>query len=56
MLYSGVITLGTEPVTVHANAEFVYEGDERYGALDEESVENNMIGPVTAIFSPAAGN
>ena len=56
VLYSGVITLGTEPVTVHANAEFEYEGDGRYGALDEDSVENNMIGPVTAIFSPAAGN
>ena len=51
VLYSGVITLGTDHVTVQANAEFVYEGDGRYGALNEESVENNMIGPVTAVFT-----
>ena len=50
VLYSAVITLGIEPVTVHANAEFIYEGDGRYEALNEESVENDMIGPVTAEF------
>jgi len=54
VLYSGVITLGAEPVTVQATAEFTYEGDGRYNALTEESEENNMIGPVTAIFTPAS--
>jgi len=53
VLYSGVMTLGAEPVTVQANAAFAYEGDGRYDALTEESVENNMIGPVTAVFTPA---
>jgi len=52
VLYSAMITLGADPVTVHAAAEFTYEGDGRYGALNEDSVENNMIGPVTVVFTP----
>jgi len=54
VLYSGVIPLGAETVTVQANAEFTYKGDGRYDALTEDSVENNMIGPVTAIYTPAS--
>ena len=53
VLYSGVITLGLEPVTVQANAEFTFEGDGRYATLTESSGETNMIGPVTAVFKPA---
>ena len=53
VLYSGAITLGAETVTIHANASFAYEGDGRYEALTEDSVENHMIGPVTAIYTPA---
>jgi len=52
VLYSAMITLGAEPVTVHADAEFTYEGDRRYEALNEESAENNMIGPVTVVYMP----
>jgi len=52
VLYSGVITLGAEPATAQANAEFTLEGDGRYAALDETSGETNMIGPVTAVFTP----
>ena len=53
VLYSGVITLGTEPVSVQANAEFTYDGDGRFAALTADSPENEMIGPVTAVFTPA---
>ena len=56
VLYSGVITLGADPVTVRADAEFTYEGDGRYAALTPESGENGMIGPVTAVFTPDAGD
>jgi len=52
VLYSGAIPLGIEPVTVQANAEFTFEGDGRYSALNESSSETNMIGPVTAVFAP----
>jgi len=53
VLYSAVITLGADSVTVNATAEFTYEGDGRYGALDEDAVENNMIGSVTVVFTPS---
>ena len=56
VLYSGAVTLGDEPVTVQANAEFIYEGDGRYAILTPDSDENNMIGPVTAVFTPTIGN
>jgi len=52
VLYSGIITLGDSPVTVEGTAVFHYEGSERYDALTADSVENNMIGPVTATFTP----
>jgi len=52
VLYTGVITLGSDPVTIQATPEFTYEGDGRYEALNEESPENKMIGPVTATFTP----
>ena len=56
VIHSGVITLGTEPVTVLANADFVYIGDLRNEALTSDSEENNLIGPVTAVFTPTVGN
>ena len=52
VLFSGVITVGDAPFTVHGDAVFHYEDSERYAALTVDSVENNMIGPVTAIFTP----
>jgi len=52
VLYSGVIALGAEPVYVHANVELAFEGDGRYAALTETSRETNMIGPVTAVYTP----
>ena len=52
VLYSGVITLGAEPVTAQANAEYTFEGDGRYATLTETSGEISMIGPVTAVFTP----
>jgi len=52
VLFSGVITLGDEPVTVQGEAVFHYEDSERYAALTDSSPENNMIGPVTAVFTP----
>ena len=52
VLYSGVITIGDEPVTVQADPIFHYEGSDRYDALTPDSVENNMIGPVTAELIP----
>ena len=54
VLYSATIALGADPATVHATADFTYEGDGRYGALNDESVENSMIGPVTAVFTPTS--
>jgi len=52
VLFSGVITVGDAPVTVQGEAVFRYEGSGRYDALTANSVENNMIGPVTAVFRP----
>jgi len=52
VLFSGVITIGDDPVTVQGEAVFHYEGSDRYDALTADSVENNMIGPVTAVFIP----
>jgi len=52
VLYSGVITIGNEPVTVEADAEFVYEASDRQAALTNASPENSMIGAVTASFVP----
>ena len=54
VLYSGVITLGDSLVSINAVAEYSYQGDGRYAALTSDSVENDMIGPVTAIFTPSA--
>jgi len=52
VLFSGVITVGDNPMIVQGEAVFHYEGSDRYDALTAGSVENNMIGLVTATFSP----
>ena len=52
VLYSGVITISDEPVTVQADVEFVYEKSNNQAALTEDSPENAMIGAVTASFTP----
>ena len=56
VLYSGVIGVNDAPVTVQADAEFVYEASDRYAALTSDSPENKMIGAVTAKYNPNAGN
>jgi hypothetical protein len=56
VLYSGVITLGDEPATVIADAEFVYAASDGQAALTSASTENAMIGAVTAKFTPVAVN
>ena len=53
VLYTGVVEVGGDAATVDANAEFVYEGSDRYDALTESSTENNMIGPVIVQYIPA---
>jgi len=52
VLYSGVITVGDNPSTSQGNALLHHEGSDRYDALTLDSIENNMIGPVTATFTP----
>jgi hypothetical protein len=53
VLYSGTITVGDDPVTVQADAEFIYAGSGDQPALTDDSPENSMIGPVRASFVPA---
>ena len=52
VLYSGVITIGDEPVTVQAGVEFVYDESDNQAALTSDSPENAMITAVTASFTP----
>ena len=52
VLYSGIIEIGNNPVTVHADAEYTYESSGRNNALTVNSPENDMIGLVTATFTP----
>ena len=52
VLYSGIIEIGNAPVTVKADAEFVYAGSGNQPTLTIGSSENNMIGAVTATFIP----
>jgi hypothetical protein len=56
VLYSGVIDISGDAVTVRADAEYFYEeSDDGQSALSEASPENAMIGTVTASFIPADG-
>ncbi|MCL1849246.1 MAG: DUF2271 domain-containing protein [Clostridiales bacterium] len=48
--YSGVIQVGDAPDTAEGQAEFLYEASGTNAALTEASVENRMIGPVTASY------
>ena len=56
VLYSGVIEVGDNPVTVQGDVEFFYEGANDQPALSDNSPENTMIGAVTASFVPGANN
>ena len=56
VLYSGVIPVGDVPAEVLADAEYIYEGSDRYSALTEDSPENNMITAVIAAFTPNTGS
>ena len=50
VIYSGVVMIGDAPVTIQADAEFIYEGSDRQAALTTNSPENAMIGAVTVSF------
>jgi len=52
VLFSGIITIGDTPITIHPDPVFYFEGSDRYAALTADSVENNMIGAVTVEFKP----
>ena len=56
VLYSGVISIGNVPAEVRADAEFIYEGSDRYEALTEDSPENGMITEVFASFATDTGS
>ncbi|MCL2627787.1 MAG: DUF2271 domain-containing protein [Oscillospiraceae bacterium] len=56
VIFSGVITIGDDPVTVVADAMFHYEGSGNNEPLTEDSVENSMITDVTATFIPKENN
>ena len=56
VIYSGVIEVGGSPVTVSADAEFIYEASDKQAALTETSPENSMIGSVIASFVPVDSN
>jgi len=53
VLYSAVIMISGQSAVVHADARHTYEGSDRYAALTEDSPENNMLSPVTVVFTPA---
>ena len=52
VLYTGIISIGNDPVTVVAEATFHFEGTDRYDALTADSVESKMITDVIARFTP----
>jgi hypothetical protein len=52
VIYAGVITIGGEPVTVQAEAEFFYEASNGRPASSDASPEIGMIGAVTASYIP----
>ena len=52
VLYSGVVTIGENPVEAQVNAEFFYEASDEQPALSGDSPENNMISAVTAKYTP----
>ena len=56
VIYSGIITVGNEPVTVEAVAELSFEASANGEALTADSSEVSMIEAVTANYFPAAGN
>ena len=56
VIYSGVITIGDTPITINADIEYVYAESENQAVLTSDSVENSMIGAVTANFIPIVNN
>lgn len=54
VLYSGVVEISDNPVTIQADAEYFYEGSGNQPTLTDASAENKMIGPVTVRFVPTA--
>jgi len=53
VLYSGTIMISDTPVTIQADAEYVYEASDRQAALTGESPENGMISAVNVSYVPA---
>lgn len=52
VLFTGTVTIGDTPFTIHLDPEFHFEGSDRYAALTTTSVELNMIGTITVEFKP----
>ena len=52
VIYSAVIDTEAGETTIEADREFIFEGNDDQPALDENSDEAGMIGPVTIKFIP----
>jgi len=52
VIYSATVEIGQASATIPTSARFHYEAEGRYGALNANSSENNMIGAVTISFTP----
>ena len=55
VVYSGVIEIGDNAVTVTAEAEYFFEESGDNPALNEDSLEVAMISGVVAVFEPGLG-
>ena len=56
VIYSGMINVGGESVTVSADVDFHFEASDRQAALTENSPESSMIVSVTASYFSAEEN
>lgn len=52
VLYTGEIAIGDDAAFAEAEAQFIYEGSPDQPALNGDSTENGMIGPVQAVYTP----
>jgi hypothetical protein len=53
VIYSGIITIGDTPAVVTADANYIYEANDRQAAFTSDSPENAMIGAVMVSYVPA---
>jgi hypothetical protein len=52
VLYTGEIAVGGEAATAAASAAFTYEASPDQPALSDDAPEHDMIGTVTAVYTP----